>query len=412
MRRSECPMVPWPFVQHRFRFFRGRLMKARQGLSRVLVAFATVVLPAATRWAGVVVANLVTDDQGVNAATIMDPNLKNPWGISYAPGGPFWVSDNASGTTTLYRVDSGTNVPTTVPLVVTIPGDGTVTGQVFNSVGAGAMNGDNFLFVSEDGTISGWRGALVTVAETLQVGSAANVYKGAAFASVGGHAYLYSANFRSGAIDVLKGDAGAPSLPGSFVDPGIPAGFAPFNVQNLGGKLYVAYALQDGAKHDDVAGPGNGIVSSFDLNGNFLGRVATAGVLNSPWGMAIAPSSFGPIAGDLLIGNFGDGTINAFTPNTFLSDGPILDSRGDPVVIDGLWALIPGNGGTTGNSNSIYFSAGSNAEADGLFGSLTPVPEPTSLAMLVIGTCALAGWRLRRRRSSRSGRWPHAARKS
>jgi uncharacterized protein (TIGR03118 family) len=370
-------------------------MKMQQSRSQVLIALAIVVLSAATSWAGVIVTNLVTDNQGLNPAPVTDTNLMNPWGISYSPTGPFWVSDNASGKATLYNVNPGTNVPATVPLVVTIPGDGTVTGQAFNSTTG--FNADPFVFVSEDGTVSGWRGALGTSAETLAAANANNVYKGAALATIGGNAYMYAANFRAGTIDVIKGNGGAPNLPGNFTDPGIPAGFAPFNVQNLGGKLFVTYALQDGAKHDDVAGAGNGIVSSFDLNGNFLNRVATNGPLNSPWGMAIAPSSFGSIAGDLLVGNFGDGMIHAFNPNTFGNDGALTDGTNNPIRIDGLWGLIAGNDGQAGSRNSIYFSAGSNAEADGLFGSLTPLPEPSSLVMILIGAGALAAWRFRRR---------------
>ena len=394
MPHSERLLPLLPFVQHQSRFCLGRITQAQHSLSQVFFALAIAALPATMSWAGVFVTNLVTDDQGVNAAAITDPNLKNPWGVSYSPTSPFWVSDNASGTATLYRVDPGTNVPTTVPLVVTIPGDGSVNGQAFNSTTG--FNRDLFLFVSEDGTVSGWRGTLGTSAETLAVASGNNVYKGTTLATIGGDAYLYSANFRAGTIDVVKGNVGAPNLTGSFTDPGIPAGFAPFNVQDLGGKLYVSYARQDGAKHDDVPGAGNGIVSSFDLNGNFLGRVATGGPLNSPWGMAIAPASFGPIGGDLLIGNFGDGRINAFNPITFFNDGPILDSRGNPVAIDGLWALIPGNGGMAGSSNSIYFSAGSNGEADGLFGSLTPTPEPSTFALAAFAFIGLAAWGWRR----------------
>ena len=260
--------------------------------------------------------------------------------------------------TTLYSVDPLTNATAIVPLVVTIPGDGTVTGQVFN--GTTNFNNDLFLFVSEDGTISGWRGALGTVAETIVAASPANVYKGSALATIGGNAYLYAANFRAGTIDVIKGNPGAPDLTGSFTDPNIPAGYAPFNIQLLGDKLYVAYALQDAIQFDDVPGPGNGFVSVFDTNGNFLARVATRGELNSPWGLAIAPVSFGQFAGNLLVGNFGNGRINAFdvSNNTFV--GQLSDRGGNPIIIDGLWALTIGNGGLSGSVEKIYFSAGPN----------------------------------------------------
>jgi uncharacterized protein (TIGR03118 family) len=180
-----------------------------------------------------------------------------------------------------------------VGLTVTIPGAGNVTGQVFN--GTSAFNGDRFLFVSEDGTISGWRNALGTTAEVLRTGFSDNVYKGTALATVSGNTYVYAANFRNGTIDVLKGNAGAPDLAGKFIDPTLPAGYAPFNIENVGGLLYVTYAVQDGTKQDDVAGSGNGIVNVFDLQGNLVQRLATGGPLNSPWGMALAPSSFGEL---------------------------------------------------------------------------------------------------------------------
>jgi uncharacterized protein (TIGR03118 family) len=378
-------------------------MRARHGFARLAVALAVVVFPVATSWAGLVVTNLVTDDQSVNPAAITDPNLKNSWGISHSPSSPFWVSDNGTGKATLYNVNPATNVPSAAALVVTIPGDGTVTGGTFGNV-AGSFNGDVFLFVNEDGTVSGWRGALGTTAETLALASAANVYKGATLATIGTNAYLYAANFRAGSIDVYKGNAAAPDLAGRFTDPGLPSGYAPFNVQLLGSRVFVTYALQDAAKHDDVAGPGNGIVSSFDVNGNFLGRVATAGVLNSPWGLVIAPSSFGTIGGDLLVGNFGDGTINAFNSITFANDGPLVDASGRTIAIDGLWGLIAGNG-TQGSANSIFFTAGSNGEQDGLFGSIAPVPEPSTCIMLFAGGVALGAWRLRRR-VARSGDRP------
>ena len=285
-------------------------------LSRIVLAtllFALLLGPSAPAGAeSFDVTNLVTDDQSVNAAQLTDPHLKNAWGISHSSGSPFWVSSNGAGLAVLYNVDPTTNITSKLGLEVTIPGAGNVTGQAFNGTAA-AFNADVFLFVSEDGTISGWRGALGTAAETLQLASAANVYKGTTQVMVGGHAYLLSANFRAGTIDVLKGDAAAPELAGKFTDPNLPSGFAPFNVQVLGGKIYVAYAQQDAAKHDDVAGAGHGFVTEFDTNGNFLRRIATQSTLDSPWGLAIAPASFGALAGDLLVGNFGDGRINAFT---------------------------------------------------------------------------------------------------
>ena len=268
--------------------------------------------------------------------------LVNAWGVSFSPSSPFWVSDNGSGVATLYNVNPATNVTTKQGLTVTIPGDGSVTGQAFNASSSTSFNGDLFLFVSEDGTISGWRGALGTMAETLVPGSASNVYKGAASPPSVQHSYLYAANFRAGTIDVQKGDPAAPGLTGGFSDPSIPAGFAPFNIQKIGNSLFVTYALQDAAKHDDVAGLGNGFVDEFDLNGNLIRRVATQGTLNSPWGVTLAPASFDAIGGDLLIGNFGDGRINVFDPTTASFLGQLDGADGSPLMIDGLWALTPG----------------------------------------------------------------------
>jgi uncharacterized protein (TIGR03118 family) len=323
---------------------------------------------------------LVTNDQAANPAQITDSQLVNAWGISFAASSPFWVSDNGTGHATLYNVNPITNVTTAQGLVVSIPGDGSVTGQVFNSTSG--FNGDRFLFVSEDGTISGWRGVPNTTAEVLQLPSDAN-YKGAALATISGNSYLYAANFHSGKIDVLKGTAGAPDLMGSFTDPAIPNGYAPFNIQSLGGKIYVTYALQGSGK-DEQAGLGFGFVSVFDTQGIFLRRVASQGTMNAPWGLAIAPASFGSLAGDLLVGNFGDGTINAFNLSTDTFVGQLKGTNGQPLVIDGLWGLTPGNDSAAGNSNSIYFSAGPQDESNGLFGVITAVPEPSSMVLALI----------------------------
>jgi uncharacterized protein (TIGR03118 family) len=348
--------------------------------------------------------NLVTNDPLAHPAQVTDPNLQNAWGISFSPTSPFWVSDNGNGHATLYNVNPNTNATSIVPLVVTIPPPliGTPTGQVFNTNAAsGAFNGDLFLFVSEDGTVSGWRGALGTTAEVLQLASSANVYKGTTETTINGHSYLYAANFRAGTIDVLKGDPAAPDLAGKFTDPGLPSGYAPFNIRLLGGKLYVTYALQDANKKDDVPGPGHGFVSVFDTQGNFIGRVASMGTLNSPWGLAIAPSSFGQFAGDLLVGDFGDGRINAFDLLTDAFVGQLLALDGSALTIGGLWGLTVGNDGSGGSSNKLYFSAGPDDEMNGLFGVITAssatVPEPGTILLLAVGLCAgLLQRRLRR----------------
>jgi uncharacterized protein (TIGR03118 family) len=353
--------------------------------------------------------NLVTNDQSANPAQITDPvipgtpsGLVNAWGISYGATSPFWVSANGSGVSNLYSVNPANDTTSKVPLTVIIPGDGSVTGQVFNTAnGAGAFNKDLFLFVSEDGTISGWRGALGTKAEVLQTGSPDNVYKGTALATVGGNTYLYAANFHSGAIDVVKGTPGAPNLTGNFTDPSLPAGYAPFNIQLIGGKLYVTYALTQSGSNDEQHGPGLGLVSVFDTQGNFLGRIVSqGGPLDAPWGMAIAPSSFRSFAGDLLVGSFGDGTISAFNlSNNNHFDGQLLGTDGKPLVIDGLWGLIPGNGGSGGSTDKIYFSAGPQDESNGIFGSIAAVPEPSSvvLGLIAIGMVAAGSrWQARR----------------
>ena len=360
------------------------MQHVRSHLAALVVGAALAGLAGTSAAASFGVTNLVSDDLAANPAQLVDPGLLNAWGIAASPTSPFWVSSNGAGTAVLYRVDPLTQATTKVGLTVTIPGAGNVTGQVFNGNGA-AFNGDAFLFVSEDGTISGWRGALGSTAEALALGSPDNVYKGAALATIGSDSYLYGANFRAGTIDVLKGNAAAPTLAGNFLDPNLPAGYAPFNVQNLGGSLYVSYALQDAAKSDEVAGPGLGFVDRFDLAGNLLGRVASAGTLDAPWGLARAPSSFGALAGALLVGNFGDGTISVFDATTDAFLGQVLGADGLPLSIDGLWALSPGNGGGAGSSQLLNFSAGPDDEAHGLFGVLTPVPEPSALALMLAG---------------------------
>ncbi len=337
--------------------------------------------------------NLVSDIPGL--AAITDANLVNPWGLSASATSPWWVSDNGTGVSTLYNGNTGAPQA----LVVTIPPPAgasppsSPTGQVFNSTASDfKVNSakSNFIFATESGTIAAWRGALGTNAATVVDNSASGaVYKGLALGSSGGLNFLYAANFNSGNIDVFNGNFSAVASPG-FVDPGLPAGYAPFNVQNLGGLLYVTYALQDASRHDDVAGAGNGYVDVFDTNGTLLRRLGSNGALNSPWGLALASSGFGDFSGDLLVGNFGDGTINVFDPhatNSYL--GTLLGPNGIPVTIEGLWGLGFGNGAASGSLNSLYFTAGISGggavEDHGLFGSIHAAPEPGTLLIAPIG---------------------------
>jgi uncharacterized protein (TIGR03118 family) len=272
---------------------------------------------------------------------------------------------------------------------------------------AGSFNGDSFLFNSEDGTISGWRGALATNAETLQLASPNNVYKGLALATIGINTYAYSANFHTRSIDVLKGNAGAPNLAGNFTDPGLPSGYAPFNVQNIGGILYVTYAVH-GSGDDDVPGTGHGIVDEFNLDGTFLRRLVTGGALDSLW----ARHGPGEVwrrgwRSRLLVGNFGDGLIHAYDPISGALIETLLNSSNDPIVIDGLWGLRFGDGGSAGSLTTLYFTAGPNAETQGLFSDLValqdgnpgpgPVPEPGTCVLIGSG---LVGAVLRRRRAA------------
>ncbi|MBZ5636262.1 MAG: TIGR03118 family protein [Acidobacteriia bacterium] len=340
------------------------MFTAALGFSLTPVVFATPI--------GFFQTNLASDQTGV--AKVLDPNLINAWGIAASSTSPFWLGANGSGSSVLYNGNTGVKQA----LVVLIPGDGSVTGVAFNGAAASSFNGDVFLFASEDGTVSGWRGALGTNGEVLALGDPANVYKGLTDANISGDEYAYIANFRAGKIDVLKGSAAFPDLAGNFTDPNLPAGYAPFDIANINGVLYVTYALQDGSKKDDVSGLGNGIVDRFDLQGNLLGRLVTSGALNSPWGLALAPAGFGDVGGNLLVGNFGDGRINAYNPTTGTFVETLRDANGNPLAIDGLWGLAFGNGGNAGPKGTLFFTAGPVNESHGLFGELNTAPEPAT----------------------------------
>ena len=314
---------------------------------------------------------LVSDTPGVAAVT--DPNLKNPWGMSYAPSGAYWVSDNTTGLSTLYNGSGSVQ-----GLVVTIPAagggsNGPVSGQVYNATADFGLPGGQssaFIFDSEDGLLTAWGGgnSATTVADRSATGA---VYKGLAMGTNGGANFLFATNFNSGKVDVFDKTY---TLTSSFTDPNIPSGFAPFGIANFGGLLYVTYAKQNPAKHDDIAGAGNGYVDVFQTNGTLVGRLVSQGTLNSPWGLAVAPSGFGNIGGALLVGNFGDGKINAFNLTTGQSMGTLKTKAGAAIVIPGLWGLMYGNGGGAGPTSSLYFTSGPNGEADGLMGSITVSP--------------------------------------
>ena len=354
----------------------------------------------------------LTDGNGfVHVPTVaVDSNLVNPWGVAESSTSPFWVSDNGAGVSTLYNT---AGMP--LPLVVSIPapGDplgngGTPTGAVFNAAGlsdptAFAVSGVDkngaaisaparFLFATEDGTIVGWnpnvnpKGFDPAKAGTYGIivhdeSDEGNVYKGLAMAqNEDGNFLLYVTNFHGGTIDVYDKSFNDATLPiGAFSDPRLPRGYAPFNIAPLTvngqQRLFVTYAVQDADKHDDVAGQGHGIVDTYDLQGRMLMRFAQHGQLDSPWGLAMAPASFGEVAGDLLIGNFGNGHINVFDPVTGEFIAKVRNAHGQAIVIEGLWTIRTGNGGNGGDPNLVYFTAGPNDESDGLFGHLGPATE-------------------------------------
>jgi uncharacterized protein (TIGR03118 family) len=329
--------------------------------------------------------NLVSNIPG--RAPLTDPNLKNPWGLSSSPSSPIWVSDNNAGVATLYN-GAGQKVALTVniPAPGNVPG-GTPTGTVFNGTGDFVVSGPGgsgparFLFVTEDGTVLGWNptadrnNAILMFDRSTQTDSAGDVgavYKGLTNGSVGTANYLYATNFRFGTVEIFDTNFTLQNWAGAFVDSSLPAGYAPFGIQNIGGQIYVTYAKQDEFKHDDVKGLGNGFVDVYTTSGVLVSRLASGGTLNSPWGLAQAPSTFGNFHDAILVGNFGDGLISGFgTDGSFR--GQLKSETNGPIQNDGLWGLRFGNGGSGGDVNSLFFSAGLNDEQDGLFGKIDAV---------------------------------------
>ena len=336
--------------------------------------------------------NLVSDVPGLAAVT--DPDLVNSWGVSaspgtdQAPGGALWVSDNGKDKTTLYTSGTAATV-NKAGLVVTIT-SGAPTGQVSNADknpkdfvvqdAAGHSGPAAFIFASENGGIDGWNPAVgvapgqnppSTMTEVAHDSGANAVYKGLAQAQASdGKTYLYATNFRSGRVEVYDSDFKPVELPGGlFVDSRLPAGYAPFDIAEFASKLYVTYAKQDAGLKDDAAGPGHGFVDVFTNDGALIRRLVTRGALNSPWGLALAPDNFGRFSGALLVGNFGDGHINAYNPDTGANLGQLRGPNGQPIAIGGLWSLRFGNGNAA-KTNELIFSSGPDGETHGLLGKL------------------------------------------
>jgi uncharacterized protein (TIGR03118 family) len=317
--------------------------------------------------------NLVANVSGVADHT--DSQLSNPWGISFLPGNPFWISNNNGGTSTLYDAQGNKQA-----LVVGIPSasvnpcsPGCPTGTIANN--SSDFNGGAFIFVTEDGIVANWTGANNAVVAFDNSANGA-VYKGLALLSNGSGNFLLAANFRTGSIDVLDRNFKLTKLAGSFIDPNLPKGFAPHGIHIIDNQVYVAYAMQDSAKHDPTPGAGAGVVDVFDENGNFVKAFTSGGKLNAPWGVVATPATFGSFSNAILVGNFGDGMINAFDPSgKFL--GQLTDSGNNAIVNPGLWDMVFGAGGT-GDPNTLYFTAGGGSQTSGLFATLVPAATVTN----------------------------------
>jgi uncharacterized protein (TIGR03118 family) len=360
---------------------------------------AALLLSAVPASANFIQINLVSNIPG--HARVTDVSLVNPWGMASSATSPWWVADNGTGLSTLYNGNTGVKSA----LVVTIPPElnGTPpsapTGLVFNNTTGFTLptgGKSSFIFATENGTIAAWNGAQGTQAlKMADQSSAGAVYKGLAIGSVGVANYLYATDFTNAKVQVFNTSFAPATVTGNFSDPNLPSGYSPFGIKNLGGKVYVTYAVQNG--DDELDGAGLGLVDVFDTDGNFLSRVASlGGELDAPWGLALAPSNFDIFSNDLLVGNFGDGTINAYDSTTFAFMGKLLDEQGNPISIDGLWDLGFGNGANGGDKHGLYFTAGPDDEANGLFGELH-VPEPFTVSVFGAGLVGAAVLRRRRK---------------
>jgi uncharacterized protein (TIGR03118 family) len=321
---------------------------------------------------------LVSD--AVVAAAHTDASMKNAWGLASVPNGDFWVADNNSNVSTVYD-GTGASPGAAVSIPAATNGASNPTGVVYNgttdfviTTGTGSQPAQ-LIFAGEGGTIAGWNpnisGATATIAYDDGAGGA--IYKALALANDGSANHLYATDLHNAKIDVFDATFHKVALAGTFADPMMPAGFAPFGIQLLNGQLYVTYAMQDATAHDEQLGAGLGYVNVFDTHGNLVKRFASAGALNAPWGIALSPTGFAPDGGNLLIGNFGDGTINRFDPNTGNLLGSVALANGNKLVIPGLWALVFGNGATSQPSNALFYTAGPNSQADGVFGRIDSV---------------------------------------